>query len=282
MRNLITTLSLLLIFSACHQKNSDGQILMDLGMMDLEMMDEDITIPTSISDNSSPLPQKDGVQKKIIKDGKIAIEVFDLEKTKSKIDVLVKNNNAYYEQEDLRNDEWTNSYELKIRIPGHQFETFLSQVEQGNGKITYKNIKARDVTDQFIDIETRLKNKRNYLKKYNDLLKKAQTVKEILEIEEKIRKLEEEIESQTGRLNYLSDLVAYSTLDLTLEKPGFTQYKTQQRDSFLNRIKYAFSNGWITFIDFIVYMFKLWPFFILLGFIIYGWRKYKAKKKKNS
>ena len=61
------------------------------------------------------------------------------------------------------------------------------------------------MTDQFIDLETRLENKRNYLKRYNDLLLKANSIKEILEIEEKIRALEEEIESATGQLKYLSD-----------------------------------------------------------------------------
>lgn len=71
------------------------------------------------------------------------------------------------------------------------------------------------MTDQFIDLETRLANKREYLERYRELVKKAVSVKEILEIEEKIRLLEEEIESVTGRLKYLGDQVDFSTLNLT-------------------------------------------------------------------
>ncbi|KXX69566.1 DUF4349 domain-containing protein [Flammeovirga sp. SJP92] len=277
MKNVIFNLIISLFIISC---NSDNQTLMDLGNVDFDL-DLEVDIPSTSTNEFTPnhtLEKK--TPQKIIKDGEITINVSDLEKSKIKIDSIISQYNGYYEREELKNDTWQQAYELKIRVPSNAFEKVIIQIEPGYGSITHKKIKSRDVTDQFIDIETRLKNKRNYLQKYNDLLKRAKTVKEILEIEEKIRKLEEEIESQTGRLNYLSDLVAYSTLELTLNKPIDEKYQAQERDDFSKRIVYAFSSGWIGFGDFIVFMFKLWPFIILLGIIIYGWRRYRAKKKK--
>ncbi len=113
----------------------------------------------------------------------------------------------------------------------------------GMEKILFKEIDARDVTDQFIDLETRLASKRNYLKRYNDLLAKAKTVKDILEIEEKIRGIEEEIESTTGRLKYLGDLVNYSTLDLVISEPKNYKYQSPKRDRFATRLKYSVLKG---------------------------------------
>jgi flagellar biosynthesis chaperone FliJ len=130
-------------------------------------------------------------------------------------------------------------------------------------------------------LETRLENKRNYLKRYNDLLKQATTIKEILEIEEKIRVLEEEIESTTGRLKYLSDLVDYSTLDLTITKPKDFKYNPGNRDKFSERLKQSLSKGWFGFVDFLLFVIKIWPFWIILILIFYLWRKYRKAKKKN-
>ncbi len=140
---------------------------------------------------------------------------------------------------------------------------------------------ARDVTDQFIDLETRLENKRNYLKRYNDLLLKANSIKEILEIEEKIRALEEEIESATGRLKYLSDQVDYSTLDLTISTQKNFKYSPENRDKFTELLKQSLSKGWFGLVDFFLFLIHIWPIWIIGVLIFYAWRKYKMKSRRK-
>jgi hypothetical protein len=124
-------------------------------------------------------------KKKIIKDGRLGIKVTELEKTKSRIDTLVKNNGGYYANENFNNTDYEASYNLRVRIPTDKFEKFIAEVESGDGEILYKQVDARDVTDQFIDLETRLETKRNYLTQYRDLLKQAKSVKEILELKKR-------------------------------------------------------------------------------------------------
>ena len=158
---------------------------------------------------------------------------------------------------------------------------FIHDAETGVGEILYKEIEARDVTDQFIDLETRLENKRNYLKRYNDLLIKANSIKEILEIEEKIRALEEEIENTTGKLKYLSDLVAYSTLDLTISKQKNFKYHPTKRDKFSEKLKQSLSKGWFGFVDFFLFIINIWPLWIIITLIFYLWKKYKMKIKRK-
>lgn len=279
--NLIVLLFAILI-SSCHQKQMDKSeyIADDLAF------DEEIIPITRQELNSSLLPlkpieKKEGINKRIIKDGRISIEVQELVKTKSNVDFLVKKYGGYYSNENLSNSDWETAYDLKIRVPGIYFEKLITDIELGGGEIKYKDIDARDVTDQFIDLETRLANKKNYLKRFNDLLKQANSVKDILEIEGSIRVIEEEIESTTGRLKYLSDLVDYSTLDLKINKPKDTKYQIEKRDKFTKRIKYEVSKGWIGFVDFIVFVVKIWPFGIIITLIIYTWRKYRRKKKSK-
>lgn len=281
MEKIIQLLILTILISACQQKKYDND---DYMANDLAL-NEDIVPITRVELNSPPPPplppvvNTEVIKKKIIKDGRIGVEVQELEKAKSNVDSLVKNHGGYYSNENLNNYDLATEYDLKIRVPSIQFEKLISAIELGGGEIKYKAIEARDVTDQFIDLETRLDIKKNYLKRYNDLLKQAKTVKDILEIEENIRGIEEEIESTTGRIKYLTDLVDYSTLDLKISKTKDTKNLTEKREKFLIRIQYSLAKGWIGFIDFILFVVKIWPFWIIITLIIYTWKKYRRKKK---
>ena len=269
------------LIASCHQKQTDNASYA-VDDMDEEMM----PVTRRQSPNAPPPPidrieNQEVIKKKIIKDGRLGLRVSELEKTKLRIDTLIKNHGGYYANESFNNTEWESSFNLKIRIPSANFEKLISEIETGDGEILYKEIDARDVTDQFIDLETRLENKRNYLIRYNDLLKKANSVKEILDIEEKIRGLKEEIESTTGRLKYLSDLVDYSTLDLTISKQKDFKYNPAKRNKFSESFKQSLSKGWFGFVDFLLIIIKIWPFWIIVTFILYFWKKYKMTKNKK-
>jgi len=208
-------------------------------------------------------------KKKIIKDGSISIKTSDVSVAKKNIDELLKKYNSYYDSEDFNNDDKESSYDLKIRIPADNFEKIISSLESGKDEIIGKSIKSRDVTEEYIDIEARLKNKKDYFKRYKDILSGAKKVTDILEIEEKIRALQEEIESAEGRLKYLNDQVTYSTLDIHLFKEKEYTYKPLQQDKFSERVKKSLSKGWASVVDFILWLIKWWPIIILsLGIIV--------------
>jgi hypothetical protein len=230
----------------------------------------------NISDNHA-IPDK----KKIIKDGTIRIDIYNIKESKNKIDLIVARFDGYISNESF-NDEYSNSeYTIKIRVPSVNFDSIIAIIERGNKNILSKSISARDVTEEFIDMETRLKNKKNYLIKYNDLLKQAKSVQDILGIEEKTRIIEEEIESTEGRFKYLNDLVSYSTLEVTLvlkkeyiENPVF-------KGNFFKRLGQAISSGWFGSIEFFIYLFRIWPLWIITFLTIYIINRIKKKRNKK-
>lgn len=193
----------------------------------------------------------------------------------------LKKHEGYFANESYSNTDFESSYQLKIRVPSGKFEAFISEVEAGEGEVLYKEIQSRDVTDQFIDLESRLDTKKNYLARYKDLLNKAKDVKEILEIEEKIRTLEEEIDSTTGRLRYLNNQVDYSTLDLTLSEQKDYKFKPEHRSKFTEKLKLSVSKGWFGFVQFILFLIRLWPFWIVAALIYYSWKRYRARRKNS-
>ncbi len=223
-------------------------------------------------------------KKKIIKDGSIDIKTKDIFKTKKSIDEIVKKFDAYYDKETFENNPNEISYILEIRIPANNFELFIASIDQGENEITSKSIESKDVTEEWVDIETRLSNKKEYLKRYRELLSKAATIKDIIAIQENIRSLQEEIESSEGRLKYLSDQVSYSTLTIKLTDTKKQYTIEDESESFTDRIKNSLVMGWSSIIDFLMWILANWPliiaFTISTFFIRWIIKKRKFKKSK--
>ena len=280
MKKFLAISILAFLIASCNQQQSDD-VSFEVADSEAEMMPLTRQAMDAPPAPINPTVTNEVIKKKIIRDGRLGLRVTELEKSKTLIDTLVRANGAYYANESFQNSDWESSFNLKIRVPSLNFDKFISGIEAGEGEVLYKVVDARDVTAQFIDLETRLENKRSYLVRYNDLLKKANSVNDILAIEEKIRGLEEEIESTTGQLKYLSDQVDYSTLDLTLTKQKDFKYNPEKRAKFSERFKQSLSKGWFEFVDFVLFIIKIWPFWIIIAVMVYFWRKYRKARKKN-
>lgn len=273
-------MALVLLATSCREQQ-DGDASFAVADMGKEMAPMTRQSTEAQSAPVDIIEQTEVIKSKIIKDGRLGLKVTELEKAKIRVDSLVKIHDGYYANESFQDTDQESVYYIRIRIPGANFEKFIAEVEAGDGKVLYKAIDARDVTDQFIDLEIRLENKRSYLKRYNELLNQAMTVKDILEIQERIRALEEEIESTTGRLRYLSDLVDYSTLELTITRQKDFTYSPANRDGFFERLKQSVSKGWFGIVDSLLFAIKIWPLWVVLALIITLWKKL-SKRKKNS
>lgn len=108
--------------------------------------------------------------------------------------------------------------EVTIRVPRQRFEETLKRVE-GSGDVLHRDVRAQDVTDEFMDLDTRLKNARAMRQRLQDLLAKA-AVKEALEIEKELGRITGEIESMEGKLKLLRDRIAFSTITVAFEARG--------------------------------------------------------------
>jgi len=219
--------------------------------------------------------------RKIIKDGRMEIRVKKLEEGKIQIDSLVKKFHGYYAGETFNNQNYSHDYTLNVRIPSEKFELFIAQAESAVGELVFKNVSSRDVTEEFIDLETRLKNKKNYLNRYGELLKQAKSVKDILEIEEKTRVIEEEIESTEGRLKYLNNQVDFSTLELRITKKNDYTFTTQNEGNFFDRLKLSLVKGWFGFVTFSLFVIRIWPFWIIVFLIYYLIRKILQRRRRK-
>ena len=221
------------LFSQC--SDQDNYLESEKAMGDNSYdMEEQMQSPRTAE---APPPPETELEKgsKIIKNGNISFEVDDLKNSKSSVDTILKKLNGYYENEQFSSYGNQNNYSLKIRIPNLRFDTLILLLENGKGKLLDKTISAKDVTEEYMDLNIRLTNNLAYLNQYQEILKKAKSIKEILEVQEKIRSLEEEIDSKKGRIKFLNDKVQFSTV--MLELSAYNEIE-ETGNSFFKSIKF--------------------------------------------
>ncbi|WP_326982971.1 DUF4349 domain-containing protein [Chryseobacterium sp. MYb264] len=221
----------------------------------------------------------DTISKKIIKNGEMTIQVGDTKKAQNQVNEIVKKSNGYIQKEEFRNTDTDENLNLIIRVPHKNFDSLINSFSDGMGSVLSKNISSNDVTEEYTDVTIKLANKKIYLEKYRDMLKSAATTKDMLEIQENIRELEDEIDVSEGRLRFIDDRVNYSTLNLTLHKEK-VRSSTTSKIGFGSRFGDSFTEGWNSFIAFFLGLTSLWPFFLLIPAIVYLWKKWRNRKRK--
>lgn len=297
MKKIFISLFLLILFN-CSKSENQHEVSAQL----VDVVDEDKVVNYNIppppppkqevpisamvsskEENSEPkvsAPENNIIAKKIIKNGEIEIQVGDIKKAQNQTNEIVKKNNAYIQTERFNNTDVDEKLLLTIRVPHKNFDGLINSFSNGIGSVLSKSISSDDVTEEYTDVSIKLGNKKIYLEKYRDMLRSAKTTKDMLEIQENIRELEDEIDIAEGRLRFIDDRVNYSTLNLVLYKEK-VRSSTTSKIGFGSRFGDSFKEGWNSFVVFFLGIISLWPFFLLVPIVILIWRKWKNRKKKT-
>ena len=280
MRSLLLVLSFFML-TACsdsslqHERNNSGL----LGLAgDFDDSSDVMYEEAIVSDTSSPSsPPSQEVSKQIIKTATLLYETQDLIKTKQQVLDAVKAANGYIQNDNSGKDYNQIYHRMTVRVPTQNFEQALESIGQGVAYFEERTISQKDVTEEFIDLNARLKAKRALEDRYLALLAKAKNVKEMLEIERELSQIREEIEAKIGRLKYLKSQVSESTIHIHFYKVTVEQGITQ---SYGSKMGNALKSGWNGISVFFLGLLHLWPFLILVGLVTFFVRRWMKKKKK--
>ncbi|MFA5000629.1 MAG: DUF4349 domain-containing protein [Candidatus Paceibacterota bacterium] len=177
---------------------------------------------------------------------------------------------------------------ITIRVPADKFDQTLSRIKELAIKVESENINANDVTDQFIDLEARLKNLEAQEDQYLGILKKATAVEDVLKVTNQLNQVRQQIDSWQGQLKYLNSQIDLSTItvNLTAEKEvqifglhwrPITVVKQAVRSLLNGLVHYA--NLIIAIIIFLPVI-ALWLITLLLIAWLIWWVVKKLKSKK--
>ncbi len=141
--------------------------------------------------------------RKVVYTAELSIVAADVRTSLEQTKALARQTGGYMQQ--------MTSTSIVIRVPAEKFDQAIAALEK-LGTVTHRDIKASDVTEDYVDLEIRLKSAKALLNKLLALLDKAANVKEALAVEKEIARVRTQIEQLTGQLNRLKNQVTYATI----------------------------------------------------------------------
>lgn len=270
-KNLILPISLL-IFIACGGSNESSESSLEGYPLEVEDLKE---VPVTRSPDS-PDAEASFTERKLIKNGSLEFQVSDIAKTVSTIKSELRNLDGYIAKENERKNFDRIDYFIQVRIPTSKFDYFVSAISKGVKDFDEKDIRVKDVTEEYFDLQVRIDNKQKVEARYSEILKKANSIKEILEVEEKLSEVRLEIERLQGKLKLLQNQVKFSTLDVRFYKIIDLPNPSLKVDSFLTELINGFKGGFELIKKIIIGLSYLWPI-ILLGLGVWFYLKRWSK-----
>jgi hypothetical protein len=174
---------------------------------------------------------------------------------------------GYSGQEEIRTDSAT----ITLHVPSEAFDRAVGQL---SGLVRKEDLKSRststeDVTEQLVDVQSRVATQQTSVARVRDLMSKAQSVQDIVQIESEVTRREADLESLEKRRDALSGQVALSTITVKVSKGQAPPPVRQDSGGILGGL----TDGWHAFLvtgGVVLRVFAtMLPFLIVLG--IPGW-----------
>ncbi|SFO67243.1 protein of unknown function [Chitinophaga sp. YR627] len=232
------------------------------------------TPPVLVKDASSA-----EIQKKIIKNGEVRYSVRDYNDARKAMNAIIARYNGYITEENESRSDLSWEIKVSIKVPAQKFDSCLEALAGTANTLIEKNVSATDVTEEYVDVASRMKAKKEVELRYLDILKQAKTVEGILKVEEQLKSIREEIEASQGRLQYIDHNVAMSTINLSFFQTFATS--SPQGPGFLSRIFFSIKDGWNDLLSFLVGIVQMWPGIAVIVVIVVLIRRYIKRRRRR-
>lgn len=231
--------------------------------------------------DSTTSVQKVDQEKKIIRFCTLFIQEEELGKLSGSIQKKTNELGGYIESENIMEQKLT----TVIRIPSDKFDEFISFTEKGYNVIN-KNITTDNITDVYVDNDARLKNLRAQEDQILTILKKANTVDEVLKVQAELYRIRGEAEALEAKKKSWDKQVDYATITINADKKMIVPDSKKSiigGSEFFKAIGKGFSNTSVSVILFIenVLIFIISNIIVLAILAIGGFFGYRWYKKNN-
>ncbi len=248
-----------------------------------EPMAEKISLESSEQTQNAPV-----IERKIIRNADLTLEATAPEEAQQKISAIAESRKGFViESTQSGSDVKTTTRDtvtMTIRIPAEQFNAALDEIRKTSNRVIVEKVKGEDVTEEFIDIEARLMTKKALEAQFLEIMKRANSVEDALNVQRELAEVRGEIEQIEGRKRFLENQSSLSTIKITLQSP--TAFSANS-SGFFYQLKESIGSGFdaaLSFVlGFITFLIALLPFLLLVVLPIclivrYLWNK---RRKKN-
>jgi len=152
----------------------------------------------------------------IIKTGWLNLVVKDVLDTAKKITKFAEENGGWVVSSNISEYEKVPSGSITVRVPAEKFETAKDYFRSLAVRVTNESVQSQDITEEYVDLQSRLRNLEAAENRLLDLMKMTGKVSEILEVHRELTNVREQIEQIKGKMQYLEESAKMSSITVNL------------------------------------------------------------------
>ncbi len=176
--------------------------------------------PTAVASAASPTPAKSPVtHRKIVRQAELELEVASAGTTQTALEELAERHGGYVVSA-ARDTDNGSAVDVRVtvvvRVPQAELTSAISELKRMGRGVGSERITSDDVTDEYVDLAARTVSQKQLEQQYLEILKRATTVKDAMEVQKELADVRTEIERMQGRQQLLEKESAFSTLTVHL------------------------------------------------------------------
>ena len=185
--------------------------------------DKEATIPLSQTEQTASV--ESAVERKIIRNADLTIEVSSTTQAQQQVTSIAEAHSGFVVTSEAKQRDnpdpakRTIDVKLVVRVPSPQFNGALQQIEQLAMNTPQRNVTGQDVTEEFIDLEARIRTQKALELQFLDIMRQAHKIEDALEVHRQIADVRTEIERLEGRKRFLENRSTLSTITVNIQTP---------------------------------------------------------------
>lgn len=222
-------------------------------------------------------------ERKLIKKFTLDVETKDYDNYINSVRTAVSANGGYIESSNESNNSDFRRFTATIRIPVEKAEGFTQSVSS-NVTVKSRSESVEDVTEQYVDIEARIKVYKAEEESLLEIMKQANNVTDLISVKERLADVRAQIESYTAQLKSLENQTDYSTIKLTIDEVEREVQTEGYWSGIWNNIVKGFKNVVKIITSLFAFMLSSLPYFIvpaIIAIIVFVIMRYFKKKKSD-
>lgn len=226
------------------------------------------------------------IEQKVIKTGSLNLVVAKISETVNKITAFSMEKKGFIADSNIyTRDDKTQYGTVVMRVPAKQFDAAFTFLKGLARTVESESVSGEDVTEEFVDLQSQLKNLRLEEAQYQEVLKKAQKVEDILNVTQYLFQVRGEIEGIEGRIKYLANLTDLATITINLAEEPTLQIPTGEWKPWVT-LKEAFQSSvrlWQGLVSVIIWLvIVILPVAIIVWIIVKIIKAVRRRRNKST
>ena len=226
----LSVLAILLSSCAVGSAQYDSEIMVESGAPRAKGMDyssdsyfgEAENSITSASYQDPGILTQESQTRMVIKNASLSIVVEEPGTTLDAISDLAADMGGFVVSSNLYRMEVDGGLEvpqanITIRVPVDKLDQALAEIKSGAGQILNENISGQDVTQEYTDLESRLRNLENAEQQLNQIMEQAYSTEDVLSVYNRLVEVQEQIELIKGQMQYYEQSAALSAISVNIQ-----------------------------------------------------------------